>query len=212
MNKRQLNYLTMAKATLACMESRKSEWNSINPVKKAVTVIGTLVSTLDTEIKKQYNLQTTGLTEDKNQKFENMCAQAFKTASKIKAFAKVTGNKILLDAVNFSESALKAGSENETIVQCKTILEKAQENKKQLTDYQVSQESINQLKQAIEAYTPLVAQRDATGDERVAATARINKYITNIREQLDILDDLTEGFFDEEFIDIYRQARQIIDR
>lgn len=202
----------MTKATLAFMENKRAGWEAIQPVNDTVTKVTSFVTAIETVDQEREALKTTGLTEDKEQVFETMCKLAFKLASKIKAYAKVTKNNTLLSAVNYSESTLKEGGQAAALTRCKTIHNKALEHVEALVAYQVQPEDTDALKAAIDKFEPLTPQRDATGDERIAKTARLSEIISEIREQLDILDDMVEGMFDEEFEDAYKQARHIIDR
>ena len=212
MNKKQSNYVAMTKATLAVMETKRPEWETNEPINETVTKVAEHVNTLETEDRNREEMKTTGMTEDKGDMFETMCQLAFKLTSKLKAYAKRTKNNTLLAAVDYTETTLKAGTQQTVLVRCQTILQKAKDNAEALTTHQVTPEKITELETAINAYEPLTPQRDAVGDERVAKTVVLNETIVKIREELDILDDLVEGMSNEEFIDAYHSARNIIDR
>jgi hypothetical protein len=212
MNKKQSNYLGMTKTTLALMETKRSEWETDEPINETVTNVTGHVNTLEAENKKREEMKTTGLTEDKNMVFENMCQKAYKIATKLKAYAKRTKNNTLLVAVDYTETSIKAGTEQAVLTRCQTVHQKAVDNAEALIIYKITPEMITGLEAAIEAFKPLTSNRDSVGDERVAKTVILNETIGKIREELDILDDLVEGTFDDEFIDAYHSARQIIDR
>ncbi len=212
MNRRQENFFTMTRATIACMESERTTWESIPPVNNVMTNLSGLVNTVSTVDKSRNSLKTEGLTADKNQVFETMCQRALKLASKMKAYAKINSNNALLVAVDYTPTSLEAGSESATLTRCENILEKAREFAGSLAEYQVNDADLTALETSINDFKPLTAGRDLVADERVAKTTKISETLMKIRAQLDILDDLVEGIFDEEFIDVYESARQITDR
>jgi hypothetical protein len=68
------------------------------------------------------------------------------------------------------------------------------------------------LSQCIERTATLYAARDAVVDQRIEATADLDKLFNTARNQLKILDDLVEGYLeDETFITTYFNARRIHD-
>ncbi|WP_295129033.1 hypothetical protein, partial [uncultured Chitinophaga sp.] len=59
----------------------------------------------------------------------------------------------------------------------------------------------------------LVNQRAIAGSTRKSATDNIADLISQMREQLDLLDDMLEAFVtDQEFLSVYSNLRKIVDR
>jgi hypothetical protein len=156
---------------------------------------------------------TVGYTQDKDGQMQNMCDLTYALLLKIRSYAKITNNKPLLYAINYSESEIRRGAEVQIINRCQTIHNKGQEYLADLADFLVSQENLTELQRAIDTVKPLSAQRDVIASERVTATANIPLLIDGARTELDKLDDLIEGLVaDKNFKQTYKQVRQIIDR
>lgn len=142
-----------------------------------------------------------------------MCDIAYALLLKIRSYAKIANNKSLLYAINYSESEMRRGPESLIINRCQTIHNKGKEHLADLSDFLVTEENLTQLQHVINTVKPLSAQRDVIASERVTATANIPLLIEGARTELDKLDDLVEGLIaDKNFVDTYRQVRQIIDR
>lgn len=213
MNQRQLNSITMYKAVLAHLDSRPSLWNTSAPLTKVVFALRTFVMALQQQSLTQAERSTVGYTQDKEGHMQYMCDLAYGLLLKIRSYAKINNNKALLYAINYSESEIRRGPETQIINRCQTIHNKCQENLADLTDFLVTKEELTALQDSIETVKPLSAQRDAIASERVTATANISVLIDGARAELDKLDDLIEGLIkDKNFVNTYRQSRQIIDR
>jgi hypothetical protein len=82
----------------------------------------------------------------------------------------------------------------------------------ELINYQIDNAAVDKLSQSIELTSSLYAIRDTVVDQRVEATADLEKLFNTARKQLKILDDLVEGYLDDEtFIATYFNARKIHD-
>lgn len=213
MNQRQLNSLTMYKAVLAHLDTRPSLWNTSAPLTKVIFSLRTFVVALHQQSLTQAERTTVGYTQDKDGQMQHMCDLAYAMLLKIRSYAKISNNKALLYAINYSESEIRRGAETQIINRCQTIHNKGQEHLADLADFLVTKKDLSELQNTIDAVKPLSAQRDAIANERVTATANISMLIDGARAELDKLDDLIEGLIkDKNFINTYRQSRQIIDR
>jgi len=203
----------MYKAVLAHLDSRPSLWNTSAPLTKVIFSLRTFVVTLHQQSLTQAERITVGYTQDKDGQMQNMCDLAYSLLLKIRSYAKINNNKALLYAINYSESEIRRGPEIQIINRCQTIHNKGEEYMADLTDFLVTDQQLTELQKAINGVKPLSAQRDAIASERATVTANISLLIEGARAEIDKLDDLIEGLIlDKNFINTYRQARQIIDR
>ncbi|QHT67102.1 hypothetical protein GXP67_10795 [Rhodocytophaga rosea] len=213
MNQRQLNSLTMFKAVLAHLDTRPTLWNTSAPLTKVIFSLRTFVAALHQQSLTQAERTTVGYTQDKDGQMQHMCDLAYALLLKIRSYAKINNNKALLYAINYSESEIRRGPEIQIINRCQTIHNKGKEHFSDLKDFLVTEENLTELQEAIDTLKPLSAQRDSIASERVTATANISLLLEGARTEIDKLDDLIEGLIkDKNFVNTYKQARQIIDR
>lgn len=213
MNQKQLNTLTMCKAVLAHLDSKPGVWNVFSPLASVVHNFRTLVHNLHQQNMTQAERSTVGYTKDRNGQLHAMCDLAFNILLKIRSYARISNNQVLLHAIDYSESHLRRGRETEVINRCQLIHDKGQEYLAALGDYMITPQMLTQLQSAIDTFSPLSAKRDIILGERVTATANIPALIESVRKELMTLDDLIAGLVtDRDFVTTYVQVRQIIDR
>jgi hypothetical protein len=208
MQKTEFGFLTMNQTLLAHFDNHVNLWERIVPLANTVNEVRTHVTALAQESQKQGN-STTGHTQNKENQKELMCALAQSLVLKIRPFAKISENNILLAAVDFSESELSRGAEQEIINRCQTIHDQGQVFLTPLAEFLVTPDSLQAFQTAIQLFRPMTPQRDALGDSKTTATANIKLCIKNIREKLELLDDMVPGMItDTNFVATYRQGRQ----
>lgn len=213
MNQKQLNTLTMCKAVLAHLDSKPVVWNVFSPIVNVVHTFRSLVHDLHQQNMTQAERSTVGYTKDRNGQLQAMCDLAYNILLKIRSYARISNNQVLLHAIDYSESHLRRGRETEVINRCQLVHDKGQEYLTSLSDYMVTPQMLTQLQSAIHTFSPLSAKRDIILGERVTATANIPSLIENVRKELLTLDDLIAGLVtDKNFVTTYWQVRQIIDR
>jgi hypothetical protein len=129
---------------------------------------------------------------------------------KLRGYAKVNKDNVLLVAVNYSESDLRTGPEQDLVTRCRLILARGREYQPKLTDYQVTKSTLSALQTAIDTFAPLSSQRDAVSKERTTATANIAALLDELRQRLDTLDDLIPGLVNNaDFVATYKQSRLV---
>jgi hypothetical protein len=161
----------------------------------------------------QAERSTVGYTKDRNGQLHAMCDLAYGLLLKIRSYARISNNQVLLHAIDYSESHLRRGRETEVINRCQMIHDKGQEHQAALADFMVTPDVLAHLHTAIQNFSPLSAKRDIVLGERATATANIPSLIESVRNELLTLDDLIEGLVrDKDFVTTYIQVRQIIDR
>ncbi|WP_423147073.1 hypothetical protein [Rubrolithibacter danxiaensis] len=213
MNQRQLNSLSMYKAVAASFYQFSSAWNTIEPIVQIFNNFQNNIRNIEASGLSQQQNSTIGYTEQRELQQTKLIELTFSLALKLTSYAKVTKNPVLEKRVNFSRSAFVRMKEEMLVYTCQDILGLGYQHQEQVVAYQVTQQILEELQSAINAYKPLTAQRDKVGDMRSVITKTLNTLFKEARNNLDLLDSLVEGLSaSKAFIDTYKQARKINDR
>jgi uncharacterized coiled-coil protein SlyX len=131
---------------------------------------------------------------------------------RVRSYAGIAGDEVLLEKMRFSRSALDVLGINDLLTRSRLVLDACTANLSALTEYQVDQNTINELQQLIDRTAQLYARRDTVIDQRMEATARLQELFAQARKQLKTLDDLVEAYVeDDTFVATYFNARRIHD-
>lgn len=213
MNRRQLNMLAMYQSVLSHLDQFPATWNQLAPVTPIVDNLRKTVTDLLTQSQLQEQNQTAGHTKNKDAHFYKMLEHAYQLSLKIRAYAKLTQNNVLLHDVNYSYSAMEAGAEQLVLQRCERIAQHARAKLSELTAYQVTEADVATLEQLLKEAQPLTSARNVIAGARKTATSSIPELIAFARQQLDVLDDLVEGLItDQTFTSTYFNLRQVYDR
>ena len=198
----------MTRRVLAHLDSKPALWNTLPPVASTVQAVRACVEAVTEQGFTQSERSTLGHTLDKEARKELMCNLAMGLVLKLRGYAKVNKDNVLLMAVNYSESDLRTGPEQDLVTRCRLILARGREYQPKLADYQVTKSTLSALQTAVEAFVPLSSKRDAVSKERTTATANIAALLDELRQRLDTLDDLVPGLVgNADFVATYRQSR-----
>ena len=126
MTQRQNNALNMYNAVLQYLDENFEIWHNVTPVANQRAHLKSIVDSINGKSEEQQGKSTTGYTASKIVAMDTMVSLAYKMALKIKGYAKKTGNKVILQSVDFSISRLQSGSSREVINRCKIIAATAQ--------------------------------------------------------------------------------------
>ena len=105
---------------------------------------------INTNVKVQSS--PSGATEAKREARAELGDAAFEIAGAVLSFAEKSGNLTLIGRVNFSRSAVTAGSGNAVVARCQDIIDAATENLASLGDHGVTAAKVNALKQKHKTY------------------------------------------------------------
>jgi hypothetical protein len=128
------------------------------------------------------------------------------TALRVRSYAGIAGDDVLLEKMRFSRSALDILGTNDLLTRSRLVLDACVAHLPALTDYQVDRKTIDDLQQRIDRTAQLYAQRDTVIDQRMEATAPLQQLFGQARKQLKTLDDLVE---DDVFVATYFNACRI---
>ncbi|MDR0732440.1 MAG: hypothetical protein LBF08_00035 [Dysgonamonadaceae bacterium] len=208
----QSNYLNMANAVLEHFDENVSAWTGISVVSAGVTALKGTVANITAAATKQEESNPVGYTAAKEDARDGLEHFVYQTALRLRVYAKITNNDVLLETVHFSRSALDHLRINDLLTRSRVILDACVANLSHLGDYQVTQDTVDDLQQRIDQTAQLYAQRDTVVDQRMEATAHLQKLFAQARKQLKTLDDLVEGYVeDDAFVATYFNARRIHD-
>jgi hypothetical protein len=155
-----------------------------------------------------------GIAIDKNESRQNLGSKVNEIAGLIFAFASATGNNTLKQEVNVSEARLLQNNEERFVSRCQNVYAKGVENVALLADYGINNQTLNDLRAALDDY---LAKSPNT---RTAASNRktLNANLTVLFKQADTvlkeqMDKLIVVFRAEhpDFVTTYETNRIIID-
>ncbi|WP_143307726.1 hypothetical protein [Chitinophaga vietnamensis] len=213
MNKRQLNTLTMFQAVLAHMDNFPQSWNKLPPVTPLVEGLRSDINKLHTQLKQQEANSTVGHTLNKDLHFDKLRERIYQLSLKLRAFAKLRQDNVLLVEVNYSPSQLDSMSTAVLLQRCYTIVELANTYLPDLTNFNIAGQDIADITALIKAAEPMPSQRDVIAGTRKMVTSTIPELFVHAKAQLDILDDLVEGLVtDSTFTETYFNLRRVNDR
>jgi hypothetical protein len=208
MNPNQLRMLSMYQAVLSHLDTKPAVWNTITPLSKSVFMFRTYVTALIQQTYLQPNHVSAIYVQGKDGQMRLMCDMALSLLLKIRSFAKATNNKSLLYTINYSENELRSGSELHIIKRCQTIHNKAKEFMADLALFEVTEESLVQLQEAITNVRPLITQKNAIASKRLAAMVNVPLLFEEARIELEKLDELVKTtLFDKLYIKSYLKVR-----
>lgn len=214
MIQRHINYLNMADSVMQFLNSNADQWNSNAHITKQVQDIQETTDKIRQAALVQDGSKTTGLTGEKRERFGRMTLNTGKLVRKLRAYAKLNKDAQLLQKVDHSISSIKDGSDEESLIRCENVVNVAEGIKDSLVaEFALNESLIGAIRDDIAAIRILISTRTDTGSEGVVATSAIKDNIAMLHAHFDILDDLVYGIIDaEEFLQLYANNRQIIDR
>jgi hypothetical protein len=212
MKNSQSNYFNMSNAVLTHFDNNVSVWSGIRIVAESVGKLrNTLLDITGTATRQSEN-NPVGHTVAKEQSRDGLEELVYLTALRVRSYAGIAGDEVLLEKMRFSRSALDLLGVNDLLIRSRLVLDACVANLPALTEYRVDQTTVNELQQRIDRTAQLYAQRDTVIDQRMEATARLQQLFAQARTQLKTLDDLVEAYVeDDAFTATYFNARRIHD-
>jgi uncharacterized coiled-coil protein SlyX len=208
----QSNYLNMLNAVLAHFDNNTPLWTGIGTVATCVGKLKNTVANITVAATSQGENNPVGHTAAKEQARDGLENLLYLTALRVRSYAGIAGDEVLLEQMRFSRSELDILGINDLLTRSRMALDACTANLSALTEYQVDQNTINNLQQLIDQTAQLYAQRDTVIDRRMEATARLQELFAQARKQLKTLDDLVEAYVeDDAFVATYFNARRIHD-
>jgi hypothetical protein len=163
MNKIQEDTLNMYEAVSDVLHAHEAVWNTNVPFSDAVTQLDDNIDTIG-NLRDQQEEDTTGVTEDKNNKRQALEDQTHTIGSIIVFYASVINDRKLLKKVNFGSSELSKARDNELPGMSQQVHQAAVDNAAAILPYGVTATMTTNLGNAIAAYvddisTPNISTR-----------------------------------------------------
>jgi hypothetical protein len=213
MTNRQENKLAMYLATLSVMNQNFNTWTTVPAITAAVNTLDQKINDIRTASAAQ-DLQLTGIATDKRQLRARLVELGYQLSSIISAFAQDTADNELKDKVDYSFSELNKISDSLIAQRCTNFHDLGTTWLADLTSYGVTQQQLDDLKQAIDDYVAKAPAPRTAASNKVAVTR-------SIKELFEETDQLLKSSLDKlvityktstpSFYNAYSVARSIID-
>ncbi|MDR1897327.1 MAG: hypothetical protein LBR10_11115 [Prevotellaceae bacterium] len=208
----QSNYLNMVNAVLKLFSDNLAAWNGIVVVVDGFKQLKETGLSLNDAATKQSDNDPKGHTAAKERSRDALENLLYRTALRVRSYARKIDDDVLAGKTLFSRSELDRLKTNDLLTRGRVVLDVCRDNLPALAAYQVDQKTVDSLSEYIERTAELYAKRDTVIDQRMEATERLARLFSQARKQLKALDDLVEGFVDDDtFVAEYFNARRIHD-
>lgn len=203
----------MYRAVLSHLDKFPATWNQLAPITPVVDDLRKAVTDILNQSQLQATHETVGYTKRKDAHMAQVVEQAFQLSLKLRSYAKVTNNHVLLQAVAHSFTTLGSGAGQLVMQRCQRIAQHARDHLTELAPYQVTEEEVASLEQLLTTTEPMTPAKNVILGARKTATDSIPQLIGECRKQLDVLDDLVEAMVnDAAFVSTYFNVRQVNER
>jgi hypothetical protein len=203
----------MHAAVLDLLERHEATWAARPPVAAAVASLRAAVVEADALDLERDSLATTGLTAEKAEARDAMEAAAVRLVRVLRPYARATGDRALLADVDLTPSDFDNASDAAALSAAERVHAAATAHLAALAPYGVVAADATTLREAIEAFRPLGAARDATGGQREARTEALPAAFARARATLALLDDLIPGVVGDPILTAeYARTRRTDDR
>lgn len=210
MQQNNSNFMNMVQAVVANLrndyEYIKDEPEivvELNNIETEVNAINQIDSTVS-------GLEQKGHTTEKNNSFDSIMASTLTVCKKTCVFARRTNNEVLILLVDHSLNTLSKGKEKDAISRCLAIVNKASSILEQLQPFKVTGDELESIHDQINTYNSKIDERSNVQTEKTTSIQEINDKIRSVRNRLIILDEMIEGFIEnQEVVARYKSARII---
>jgi hypothetical protein len=212
MKQTESNYLSMVQAVLANLRKDQTFWSEEPEIVSEIEVLESEFNLVTEDLNKISGLDPTGYTQSKNDTFETIIRSTYKLCRKICVYARRQNDTVLLQFADHSVNSLSAGIEKVAISRCSALVNKAESLLEALSPYKITADELLYIRQQIEGYNQHLEGRSTVKTSKKVSIHDLSGQITSLNNHLTILDDLIEGFIDDdEMIARYKSARIIID-
>lgn len=214
MDRSQINRVTMFKTVDGYLEQRNGVWSPMAPFAAAMLQFRDKLAAIDAAAQKQES-PLAGATGDKEAARDALEDVLFLTCEALGVLANTTSDHELGALVALSPSAIVNLSNEELSNRATNVLAKTNARKAELAAFQVTQENIDELSEALEAFQAAKEKPRTAVVERTVQTGSLSSLIREagniLRDRVDKMVNLFRRT-DPEFVAGYRSARVIVDR
>lgn len=211
MKQSESNYLTMVQSLLANLRKDQAFWSQEPEIVSEVDAIESEFNQVKEGLDIISGLDPTGYTFSKNATFDTAIRSTYKLCRKMCVFARRNNDNVLLQFADQSESSLSAGIEKNAISRCSAIINKAETMMDVLSPFKITADELSNIRQLIEVYNQHIEGRSTIKTSKTVSIQDITDIINSLNNRLAILDDMIEGFIDDDdMIARYKSARIIV--
>lgn len=212
MTRRQENVITMWHAVDTVLSNQENAWSGLPAMVRAIERFRSLRRELDPDAMVQ-KTGTVGITAEKQALRDRLNNAVGQLAANLQAYALEHDKKELLQEVRYFISDIIAMRDNILPIVARKLLENADRLGKELTEYGVSDGTLQELSGLLTQYEGYNAAPRLAIGSRKAATAGIGQKIKAGIAQLEIMDRLVGNVEQKypDFVAAFRNARKVIE-
>lgn len=212
MLKRLTNKLTMYVAVQSLLNQDKALWEEVPAVATVVATLETLLGQIDV-YKHIADENNKGITLEKASQQGAVIARTYELASALYVLASQTKDVVLAAKVKYTETDLLKMRDGTLVLVCLNIADLAAENLNELEPYQVTENEVRSLKEAITAFSDNLPATRVSVSEKKAANMMLKELFVQTDALLkNQMDRLMVRFRKTQprFYDNYRNLRHVI--
>jgi hypothetical protein len=211
MKQSEANDLNMVQAVLANLKNDQSYWSDEPEIVSEVAAIETEYNLIIGNQNIVSGLDPTGYTKTKNTAFERIILSTYKLCRKLCIYARRQNDEVLLKLADHTENTLSAGIEKDAISRCIAIVDKAESMLRALSGNKVTADELAKIRQLIVVYNQQLDTRSTVKTNKTVSIQNISVRVALLVERLTLLDDMVEGYIEDEgMIARYKASRIII--
>ena len=211
MQQSKSNFMSMVQAVLASLKKDQKQLENETEIATEVSEIEREFNIITETSSDISSLDPKGYTVAKNDAFDSIMSATLKLCKKMYVYASRHKDSTLLSLVDHSLNSLSSGMEKDAISRCSAIVKKAESMLTVLQPYKVAEPELAAIRSLMTSYNEQIDGRTNTKTGKSTRIQDISDQITSLRERLTLLDNLIEGFIDDdEVIARYKTSRAII--
>jgi hypothetical protein len=212
MIKREIAILQSSRDTHGLCVAKSNDFNDVPDFNNQVTLLGAELDSISDQ-SKRLEVNTQGYTKAKNASKETLLQLFLPVLRRIKAYAGVTKNDVLINAVKFTPSQLQNMNESMLSGVCRIVLTLCQENMGDLKQYGLSDAMLTDLEKAIADFDAKLIGTPIYRAEQKAARQIMNDSFGRAAEifktKLDLLVELIHDSNLPTYLE-YQSTRKVV--
>lgn len=209
MKKSELLFFRMVESVLAYLNNSVPQWQSVPGMEAQVKTITQRHAQAMSVAGNVENLDQSAYTRVKKAKFTQLINSVLVICKRVDNYALQTNNTVLHQLVNHTRTSLSNGMEEEAIVRCRGILEKAGTMPEALAPFLVDAALINASFKLIDEFNGMVDARTNVKLNKIAGINDITAQKAALTTDLKLLDNMVYGYItDAEFTNAYKTVRK----
>jgi len=213
MNNLEENAIKAFNAIRKLCDDNKGVWENYAPFVASYAIYLTNMGEIDVNREIQLR-KITGVASDKNLKKSTLSEKALFIANRIRSFATVEKDSVLLETISYTPSDFAHSRDDNMISICNIILQKATENSTKLVAYGITQEVMDDFTGLTHNFSEVVALPRIAKAKHKTATQNLRRLIRETKVLLKTRLDLDAEYFkttQPDFYSDYQGARMIIE-